>query len=255
MDISAKQVMELRAKTGVSMMAVKKALVEAEGDEEKAVELLRKRGETKSAAKSDRATGEGGVGLKIEGGKGVMVAIKCETDFVSRNDAFKELLQTVADKYFEMGDAAEEALKETIANAVNTLAENIQISGHNVVESAVVGGYVHTNGKIGVLIGLDGGEAEQARDIAMHAAAMNPMVVNPEEVTDELVEKEKVIWVDQLKQEGKPEEMIEKIMGGKEKKFREEGALMSQPFVKDSSKKVAEFLGDVKVSEYVRAVI
>jgi elongation factor Ts len=255
MDISAKQVMELRAKTGVSMMAVKKALVEAEGDEEKAVEILRKRGEAKSASKADRETGEGGIGLKIEGGKGVIAALRCETDFVARNDDFKALLKTVADKFYEAGPAAEAENKEIIANAVNTLGENIQLAGYQVIEAPVIGGYVHTTGKIGVLVGLDGGTEEQAKDVAMHAAAMNPMVITPEEVTDDLVAKEKEIWADQLKQQGKPEEMIEKIMGGKEKKFREEGALMSQPFVKDSSMTVGQFLGDAKVAEYVRSVV
>lgn len=255
MEISAKQVMELRNKTGVSMMAVKKALVEANGDEEKAIELLRKRGEAKSADKADRETGEGGIGMKIEGGKGVMAAIKCETDFVARNDDFKALLQNIADKFFTAGAGAEEECKQIIANAVNTLGENIQLAGFQVIESAVVGGYVHTNGKIGVLIGLDGGTEDQAKDVAMHAAAMNPMVVSPDEVTDELVAKEKDIWIDQLKQEGKPENIMEGILAGKEKKFREEGALISQPFVKDSSMSVGQFLGDANVTEYVRSSI
>lgn len=255
MDISAKQVMELRNKTGVSMMAVKKALVEAEGDEEKAVEILRKRGEAKSADKADRETGEGGVGMKIEGGKGVMVAVKCETDFVARNDDFKALLQQVADNYFDKGDAAKEENQEIVSQAVNTLGENIQIAGYNMVEAPTVGGYVHTNGKIGVIIGLTAATEDHAKDVAMHAAAMNPMVVSPDEVTDELVAKEKEIWAEQLQQEGKPADIVENIMKGKEKKFREEGALISQPFVKDSSMTVGQYLGDANVTEYVRAVI
>jgi len=255
MEISAKVVMDLRNKTGVSMMACKKALVEAEGDEEKAIEILRKRGEAKAADKGDRATGEGGIGVKIEGGKGVMAAIRGETDFVARNEAFQELVQTITNNFFDKGEGAQEENEKIVQEAVNTLGENIQLGGHQVVEAAVVGGYVHTNGKIGVLIGLDGGEEDKARDVAMHAAAMNPMVVSPDEVTDELIAKEKDIWTEQLKNEGKPENIMEGILAGKEKKFREEGALVSQPFVKDSSMSVGDYLGDVNVAEYMRMAI
>lgn len=255
MEISAKTVMQLREKTGVAMMACKKALVEAEGDEEKAIEILRKKGEAKSASKADRATGEGAVGVKIEGGKGVMTSISCETDFVARNDDFKALVDKVTANFFEKGEDAQAENEQMVKDAVITLGENLQLGELKTVEAATVGGYVHTTGKIGVLIGLTGGTEDQAKDVAMHAAAMNPMVVNPEEVTEELIAKEKEIWADQLKQEGKPEDMIEKIMLGKEKKFREEGALMAQPFVKDSSKKVSEFLGDASVASYSRLTI
>jgi len=255
MEINAKQVMELREKTGVGMMAVKKALVEADGNEEKAIDILRKRGEAKSVDKADRAAGEGAIGMKIEGGKGCMAVVRCETDFVARNDDFKALVQEITDRYFEKGEGAQEENEAQIQEAVNTLGENIQLGGHQIVESSIVGGYVHTNGKIGVLIGLDGGDAEKAKDVAMHAAAMNPMVVSPDEVTEELVAKEKEIWTEQLKNEGKPENIMENILKGKEKKFREEGALMSQPFVKDSSMSVGEYLGDGKVAEYMRLAI
>lgn len=255
MEISAKTVMDLRKKTGVSMMACKKALVEAEGDEEKAIEILKKRGETKSADKAGRKAGEGGIGLKLSDGKGLLASVRCETDFVSRNDDFKKLVQDITERYFESGDAAQEENENAVKEAVNTLGENIQLGGHQSLEAPVVGGYVHTTGKIAVLIGLEGGDAEKAKDVAMHAAAMNPMVVSPDEVTDELVAKEKEIWIDQLKNEGKPENIIDTILQGKEKKFREEGALVSQPFVKDSSMSVGDYLGDAKVVEYVRVVI
>jgi elongation factor Ts len=124
-----------------------------------------------------------------------------------------------------------------------------------VAEGATVGTYVHTNGKIGTIIVLDGGTEDAAKDVAMHAAAMAPEVISPDEVQAEAVEKEKEIWREQLKKEGKPEEMWEKIMMGKEKKFREESALMKQPFVKDSSMSIEKFLNGAGIVTYVRIAI
>ncbi|MGE3278322.1 MAG: translation elongation factor Ts [Candidatus Altimarinota bacterium] len=255
MDISAKAVMDLRNKTGVSMMAVKKALVEAGGDEEKAIEILRKRGEAKSAEKSDRETGEGAVAISIKDGKAAIVALRCETDFVARNDDFVNLAQSLADKYLEKGAAAQEENEMTVKEAVNTLGENIQLGEYVLVEAPVIGGYVHSNRKIGVLVGLNGGTEDKAKDVAMHAAAMNPLVKHPTEVSDELVAKEKEIWIDQLKAEGKPENMLENILKGKEKKFREESALTAQVFVKDNNVTVGQFLEGAEVAEYVRIKI
>jgi len=255
MEITAKAVMELRQKTGVSMMTCKKALAEAEGDEDKAIEILRKRGEAKSADKADRKTGEGAIGMKISGNKGCMIIVRCETDFVSRNEDFQKLVQDITDRYFTEGDAAQSANEEAVKEAVNTLGENIQLGGHQTIEAPIVGGYVHTNGKIAVLIGLEGGNEDQAKDVAMHAAAMNPMVISPDEITDDLIAQEKDIWTEQLKNEGKPDNIIENILSGKEKKFREEGALISQVFVKDPSQKVQDYLGDAKVIEYLRITI
>lgn len=255
MDISAKAVMDLRNKTGVSMMAVKKALVEAGGDEEKAIEILRKRGEAKSAEKSDRETGEGAVAISIQGNRACIAALRCETDFVARNDDFIKLAQDVADKYLEKGEAAQEENESMVREAVNTLGENIQIGEYVLVEAPVIGGYVHSNRKIGVLIGLSGGSEDKAKDVAMHAAAMNPLVKNPTEVSDELVAKEKEIWIEQLKNEGKPENIMENILKGKEKKFREESALTAQVFVKDNNVTVGQFLEGAEVAEYVRIKI
>jgi len=255
MDISAKAVMDLRNKTGVSMMAVKKALVEAGGDEEKAIEILRKRGEAKSAEKSDRETGEGAVAISIQGNKACIAALRCETDFVARNDDFVKLAQDVADKYLEKGEAAQEENESMVREAVNTLGENIQIGEYVLVNAPVIGGYVHSNRKIGVLIGLSGGSEDKAKDVAMHAAAMNPLVKNPTEVSDELVAKEREIWVEQLKNEGKPENIMDNILKGKEKKFREESALTAQVFVKDNNVTVGQFLEGAEVAEYVRIKI
>lgn len=255
MEISAKAVMDLRNKTGVSMMAVKKALVEANGDEDMAIEILRKRGEAKSSEKSDRMTGEGAVAISINGNKACITEIRCETDFVARNESFVKMAQDIADSFLAEGDAAKEKNEAMVKEAVNTLGENIQLGEFRIIEAPVIGGYIHSNRKIGVLVGLEGGDEEKARDVAMHAAAMNPVVVSPHEISDDLISKEKEIWTDQLKAEGKPEAMMENIMKGKEKKFREEGALVSQAFVKDGGVTVGEYLNDAKVVSYVRMKI
>jgi|CXWL01.1.fsa_nt_gi elongation factor Ts len=255
MEISAKAVMDLRNKTGVAMMAVKKALMEAEGDEDKAIEILRKRGETKSSEKADRMTGEGVVAISMKGNKACITEIRCETDFVARNDDYVKLAQDVADRFLDQGEVAKDENEKAVKEAVNTLGENIQLGEFRIIEAPVIGGYIHSNRKIGVLIGLEGGNEEKARDVAMHAAAMNPVVVSPHEISDDLISKEKTIWADQLKAEGKPEAMLENIMKGKEKKFREEGALVSQAFVKDGGMTVGQYLNDAKVVSYVRMKI
>lgn len=255
MDISAKAVMDLRNKIGVSMMAVKKALVEAGGDEEKAIEILRKRGETKSAEKSDRMTGEGSVAISIKGNKACIAALRCETDFVARNDDFVKLSQTIADNFLAKGEAAQAENEKMVSDAVNTLGESIRLGEFVFIEAPVIGGYIHSNRKIGVLIGLSSGSEEKAKDVAMHAAAMNPTVKNPDEVSSELIAKEREIWIEQLKNEGKPENIMENILKGKEKKFREESALTAQVFVKDNNVTVGQYLEGTQVVEYVRMKI
>ncbi len=255
MNINAAQVMALRDKTGVSMMAVKKALVESEGNEEKAIEILRKRGEMKSSEKADRATKEGVVAMVIKSGKGALVCLRCETDFVARNTDFIKLAQEIAQWYFDKGEAAREPSEGAVKAAVNTLGENIQLGEWTMFEAPVVAGYVHSNRKIAVLIGLSDGMEDQARDVAMHAAAMNPKVVAPEEVSAEAIAKEQEIWTEQLTKEGKPADKIPMIMKGKEKKFREDQALTTQAFVKDNSKTVGQFLGSAKIVKYARLAI
>ena len=241
MSITAAQVNELRKMTGAGMMECKKALVEANGDMDEAVTVLRKAGAAKAAKKADREVAEGMAFIKQEAGKAALVLLGCETDFVARNDKFQAFGEELVAKAFDQGAEVKEAAEAEIKELAGVIGENLQVLGVEVVEAPTVGSYTHSNGKIGVLIGLSGGSEEAAADIAMHAAAMNPQVLNPEDVTEELVAKEKEIWADQLKQEGKPENIIENIMKGKEKKFREEGALTSQAFVKDPSKTVAQF--------------
>ena len=152
-------------------------------------------------------------------------------------------------------DAAKKLSEEKIPALVQKLGENISVGELSLTEAAVSGVYVHSNGKIGVVIGLTGGSPALAKDIAMHAAAMNPLYVRPEEVSAETVEKEREIWKDQLAKEGKPAQIMEKIMQGKEKKFREENALLTQEFVKEPGKLIKDLLKDCDVVHYVRLSI
>lgn len=252
-EISASAVASLRSRTGVSILECKKALEEAGGDEEKAIELLRKRGVAQAAKKADREQSEGSVFAHQENGKAGILFLKCETDFVARDDNFIALGTELATALCNEGEEAAKSLAEKkLPDAVQKLGENISLGETHVVEGASIGSYVHGNGKIGVLIALDGGEEGVARDIAMHAAAMNPLYRTPEEVPAEDVAAEKKIWEEQLQQEGKPAEIMEKIMLGKEKKFREENALISQEFVKEPGKTVNDILSGASVTEYIR---
>lgn len=257
MTISMEQIKELRNATGVSMMACKKALEESDGDLEKAVDILRKKGESKAAERAGASTAQGAIVVKSEGNKSAMVELQCETDFVAKGDDFLAVAETLADKLLKGEIKPEDRDLPEIKEAVLKLGENIKVGNMAVVEGDNVGDYVHSNSKIGVLVSLTGGDTETARDIAMHVAAMNPEVVSPDQVPDDLVEKEKEIWADQLKTEGKPEEIIDKIMMGKEKKFREENALVKQAFVKDPEKLIEQILrdADADVDEFVRFAV
>lgn len=252
-DISAKAVMELRKKMGVSMMACKKALVEADGDMDKAIDILRKSGQAKAAKKGDRETTEGAAATSGR----AAVSLYCETDFVARNEDFLRFVQSLADEANSKGEEAAKSLFETKKTEIITqLGENITFGEGKVIEGGdTLGHYVHSNKKIAVVVALSGGTEAMANDIAMHIAASAPQVISPEEVDDALLEKEKEIWTEQLKNEGKPENIVEKILLGKEKKFREENALIKQNFVKNPDQTVEEFLGDATVESFVRIAV
>ncbi|MDD5469675.1 MAG: translation elongation factor Ts [Candidatus Peribacteraceae bacterium] len=251
-DIPASAVASLRARTGVSILECKKALEESGGNEEQAIEILRKRGAAQAVKKAARDQSEGLVFCAAEGGKVALVQLKCETDFVARNEDFQALGQDLAQLALREGADAAKGASEQIAAAVQKLGENISIGDVAVVEGSTVGYYLHTNGKIGVAIALNGGSPEIAKDVAMHAAAMNPAYVSPEDVPAEAVAKEKEIWTEQLAKEGKPAQIVEKIMLGKEKKFREENALIKQAFVKNPEQTISQYLGGATIARYVR---
>ncbi len=244
MSVSIEDVKKLRESTGVSMMVCKKALEEANGDFDAAVDIMRKSGEAKAADRAERTTANGVIVIKSEGSKSAMVELQCETDFVSNGDDFINIAETIADKLLKGEISPEDKDLPEVKDAILKMGENIKIANMKVMEGEKMGDYVHTNKKIGVVVSLKGGSEELARDIAMHVAATNPDVISPDEVAQELVDKEKEIWTDQLKQEGKPEEILEKIMIGKEKKFREENALLKQAFVKDPESTIEKLLQD-----------
>jgi len=257
MAVTLDQIKELREMTGVSMMACKKALEETSGDLDKAIDLLRKKGEAKAVDRAARETHQGIVAVKAGAGKVVMVKLACETDFVSRGDDFVALVNGLAEKLFNGEISENDTDLQEVKDSQLKTGENVQIGGMKVVEGDVIGTYVHSNNKIGVIVSLKGGSEELAKEIAMHAAATNPSCISPNEVAQESVDKEKEIWKEQLAQEGKPAEIVEKIMIGKEKKFREENALLKQQFVKNPEKTIEQLLSEAgaEIESFYRLAI
>jgi elongation factor Ts len=257
MAISIESIKKLREMTGVSMTACKSALEEANGDFENAIDVLRKKGEAKAVDRAARGTSQGAVFVKVGGGKAGMVLLGCETDFVARGEDYLVLGASIVEKLLNGSIKPEERELPEVKDAVLRLGENIVLSDMSLVEGDVIGDYVHSNKKIGVLVSLVGGTVELARDVAMHVAATNPAVISPEEISTELVDREKSIWAEQLKGEGKPAEIVEKIMLGKEKKFREENALLKQAFVKNPEQTIEQLLKDAgaSVKTFVRFAV
>ncbi|HKI74287.1 MAG TPA: translation elongation factor Ts [Pseudomonadales bacterium] len=247
--ISAQMVKELRERTGLGMMDCKKALVEAEGDAELAIENLRKSSGMKAAKKAGRTAAEGVVREKLaeDGSFGVLVEVNCETDFAARDENFLKFADVVVDKIFESRDTdiaglMEAGLEKQREELVQKIGENVSVRRAALIEGGAAG-YIHTNNKIGVLLGLAGGDADLGRDIAMHIAASNPQVVSPDDAPAEIVEKEREIYSAQAAESGKPAEIVAKMIDGRIKKFLTEISLLEQPFVKD---------GDVKVGALVK---
>ena len=248
--ISASLVKELRERTGLGMMECKKALVEADGDIEKAIDDLRKSSGMKAAKKAGRTAAEGVVAVKVadDSSYGVLVEVNSETDFVARDENFLAFVDQVVDKAFaeKQTDSAALAadMEDTRQALVQKIGENISVRRVELLEAPVVGAYVHSNNRIGVLVALSAGDVEVARDVAMHVAAVNPQVVKPEDMPEEVVAKEKEIFVAQARESGKPEEIIEKMISGRINKFLSESSLINQPFVKDPEVKVGKLVKD-----------
>ncbi|WP_163835006.1 translation elongation factor Ts [Spartinivicinus ruber] len=243
--ITAALVKELRERTGLGMMECKKALVQAEGDIEKAIEELRKSGQAKAAKKAGRTAAEGVVAVKVadDANYGILLEVNSETDFVARDDNFLNFVNTVLDKAFadkqtDVAKLMEGELETARLALVQKIGENIGVRRLEQVEASVVGSYVHGNKRIGVLVALEGGDAELAKDIAMHVAAVNPQVVNKEDMPEEVVAKEKEIFIAQAKDSGKPDDIIEKMITGRISKFLAENSLVEQAFVKDPDVKI-----------------
>lgn len=249
--ISASQVKELRERTGLGMMECKKALTEAGGDIDVAIENLRKSSGLKAAKKAGRTAAEGAVVTRVaeDGSYGVMVEINSETDFVARDDNFIAFSNKIADAFFA---AKSEDVAAVMAGDLESAREQlVQKIGENIgvrravvvdaVDAGLVGEYVH-GGRIGVLTVLKGGNAEVAKDVAMHVAAINPAVAHPADMPQEELDKEKTIILAQPDMAGKPEQIAEKMVEGRLKKYLAENSLTEQPFVKDPNQTVAEFV-------------
>ena len=243
--ISASMVKELRERTGLGMMECKKALVEADGDLELAIENLRKSSGMKAAKKAGRVAADGVVRVAVNGGQGTLLEVNSETDFVARDDNFsafadKVIAKAASTESTDVASLMEGELEDARSALVQKIGENITVRRVAKISASVVGAYVHSNEKIGVLIGLDGGSEELAKDIAMHVAAVNPMVVNPDDVDPAVIEKEKEIFAAQAENSGKPAEIIEKMIGGRIRKFLAEISLVEQPFVKNPDQTVGQ---------------
>lgn len=276
MSISANLVKELREKTSAGMMDCKKALEETQGDFEAAVEWLRKKGLSSAAKKSGRIAAEGAVFAQSNGKTGVLVEINSETDFVARNDGFKNFVTMIAEhvmtaptgdimtqKIAKTGTSVEDSLKEVIA----TLGENVVVRRtlkYEATGNGLVHTYVHGEGKIGVIVEVTGANTADvktfAQDVCLHIAAMNPMAISAEQVPQDVIAKEKEILKAKNLEQGKKAEMVDKIVEGQIKKFLAESCLLDQPFVKNPDLKVSDYMketgkkagAELKIARFTR---
>ncbi len=272
--ISAADINKLRQATGAGMMDCRKALTETNGDFEAAIDWLRKQGQKVAAKRSDREAKEGVViaTTTADNKTGIIVCVSCETDFVSKNDDFVAFVKSIADAAIGQNIKSLEELNNAqvkgakVADLVNdklaAIGEKIGITRFERVEAPFVASYIHGANRIGVLVGLNKANAEAGNDVAMQIAALNPVAVDAASVPADVIAREKAIIVDVMKQDpkmaGKADDMLAKIAEGKMGAFFKEQTLTAQPFVKDSSKSVADYLkesGDVKVTEFRRVAI
>jgi elongation factor Ts len=267
-QISASDVNKLRQQTGAGMMDCKKALVEANGDFEAAVDYLRKKGAKVAASRQDRDSNEGVIIAKssADGKTGIVVEVNCETDFVAKNSDFISLAEKIAEVALANTPATVEELKaltldgkvisELLIEQTGVIGEKIDVSKYEIVTGEKVVAYIHGNYRLGVLVGLSAdaeGADEAGKDVAMQIAAMNPIAIDKDGVDAHTIEREIAIAKEQIIAEGKAAEMAEKIAQGKLNKFFKETTLLNQEFVKDSSKNIAQFLDSVSKGLTVKA--
>lgn len=265
-QITAATVKELRERTGLGMMDCKKALSEADGNIDLAIENLRKAGSMKAAKKAGRTAAEGLVKTKVaeDGSYGVIVEVNSETDFAARDENFDAFVRSVADRVFSSRETEVEKLlasgvEEERLALVQKIGENITVRRIAALGGAgqTVGSYVHSNNKIAVLVVLNGGDQDLARDVAMHVAATNPLVVNPEDVPADVLAKESEIYTAQAAESGKPADIVEKMVSGRLRKFVEEISLTEQAFVKDPDIKIGKMLqqANASIAAFVRFMV
>ncbi|SFE88578.1 translation elongation factor Ts [Thermoflexibacter ruber] len=274
MEIKAQDVNKLRQLTGAGMMDCKKALTEAEGDFEKAIDILRKKGQKISAARADRTASEGAIFIKTNEAKteGVIISLNCETDFVAKNEDFVALGNKILDKVFETKPASIEEINglsiegktvsELLTEIIGKIGEKIEVGAYETISGEKIVSYLHGT-RVGVLVALknvNGGSVEEAgKDVAMQIAAMKPVAVDKDDVAPTIIEREIEIGKEQARQEGKPEAMLEKIALGKLNKFYKDNTLLNQEFVKDNTKSIAQYLEGVQkgltVSAFKRVAV
>ncbi|NJB70990.1 elongation factor Ts [Saonia flava] len=270
--ITAADVNKLRKTTGAGMMDCKKALVEAEGDFDKAIEILRKKGQKVAAKRADRDSSEGAVIAKVnaENTNGVIVSLNCETDFVAKNESFVTLATELAElalgfsnkEDFLATDYKGVTVQDKLVEQTGVIGEKIEIGAFKTLSAPFVGSYIHAGNKIATLVGLSAavdGAADAAKDVAMQAAAMNPVALNEDGVDQSVIDKEIEIAKDQLRQEGKPEAMLDNIAKGKIKRFFKDNTLVNQDFIKDSKQSVAQYVksidSNLEVTAFERAAL
>lgn len=271
-NITAAEVNKLRTITGAGMMDCKKALVEADGDFDKAIEILRKKGQKVAANRSDRESTEGAVIATVTADKtaGAIVSLNCETDFVGKNEGFVKLATDLAN--MALNYATKEELlaadfngitvAEKLIEQTGVIGEKIEIGAFEKLNGAFVGSYIHAGNKIATLVALSAnvaGAEEAARNVAMQAAAMNPIALNEDGVDASIIEKEVEIAKDQLRAEGKPEAMLDNIAKGKIQRFFKDNTLVNQDYIKDGSMSVAAYVktvdGGLTVTGFKRAAL
>ena len=273
--ITAADINKLRQATGAGMMDCRKALTETNGDFEAAIDWLRKQGQKVAAKRSDREAKEGVVLAKTtsDNKTGIIICISCETDFVAKNADFVAFAQSIADAAIANNVKNSEELNNTTVNGskvsdlindkLASIGEKIGITKFERVEAPYVASYIHGANRLGVLVGLNKEAAEAGKDVAMQIAALNPVAVDPQSVPADVVDRERAIVTEQIQQDpkmaGKPAEMISKIADGKLNAFFKEQTLLAQPFVKDNSKSVADYLksvdAELKVLEFKRVAL
>jgi elongation factor Ts len=269
--ITAAEINKLRQQTGAGMMDCRKALVESNGDFEAAIDYLRKKGQKVAALRGDREAKEGVVIAKTteDDKTGYIINVSCETDFVSKNAEYIAFAQSIMDAAIANNVNNVEELNavkignETIADKLNEqvakIGEKISVSRFEKIEAPYVAAYIHGSYRMGVLVGLNKENEEAGKDVAMQIAAMNPIAIDQSSVAPETIERERNIAIEQIKAEGKPAEMAEKIAAGKVNKFFKESTLMAQAFVKDGNKSVGDFLkgldSDLKVVAFKRVAL
>ncbi len=269
--ITAADINKLRQATGAGMMDCRKALTESNGDFEAAIDWLRKQGQKVAAKRSDREAKEGVIIAKTtpDHKAGIVICISCETDFVSKNADFVAFAQSIADAAIEHNVKSAEELNEVSINGAKvsdmindklaSIGEKIGIQKFERIEAPYVASYIHGANRMGVLVGMSKEAAEAGKDVAMQIAAMNPLAIDESSVDAATLAREKDIAIEQIKAEGKPAEMAEKIAAGKVNKFLKDNTLLAQPFVKDNGKSVGDYLkatdADLKLTEFKRVAL